>query len=91
MSKAQMIADIFDLQRRNKICNIRDCSKLPTKKITLFEENRITNDKRVLATVFLCNEHYSTKIPIFLTEINKQRETGKVIDKKVQDIGFLTY
>ena len=91
MSKAQIIADAFDLQRRNKLCNMRGCDKLPTKKVTILEENRITRDSRTLATLFLCSEHYATRVPLFLTEINKHRETGKVVEKKVQDIGFLTY
>jgi hypothetical protein len=91
MSKAEMIAEAFDLQRRSKLCNIRECGKLPTKRVTLFEENRITGDKKTLATICLCNEYYQTRIPLFLTEINKPIERGKVIEKKVQDMGFITH
>lgn len=91
MSKAQFIADTFELQRRSKLCNIRGCGKLPAKRVTLYEENRITRDRRPLATVYLCNEHYATRIPGFMTEINKLRETGRVIDKRVQDMGFITH
>ena len=91
MSKAQLIANTFELQRRSKLCNIHGCGKLPSKKVIIFEENRITRDSKALATVYLCNEHYSTRLPGFLTEINKLRETGKVVDKKVQEIGFITH
>lgn len=91
MFKAELIANAFDLQRRNKLCNIRGCPKLPSKRVTLFEENRISRDKKTLATIFLCTEHYGTKMPAFITEINKARETGKVVEKRVQDVGFITY
>ena len=91
MSRAQLIADAFDLQRRNKLCNIPGCGKPPAKRVTIFEENRISRNRKALATVYLCSEHYSTKIPTFLTEANMLRETGRVIDKKVQDIGLITY
>ncbi len=90
MNKAQIIADTFDLQRRSRLCNVRGCVKLPTKKVTLLEENRITRDTKPLATVYLCGEHYSTRMAGFLTEMNREKETGKVITKKVQDIGFIT-
>jgi hypothetical protein len=91
MSKAQLIADTFELQRRSKLCNIRGCGKPPSKKVTLYEENRITRDRRPLATIYLCSEHHATRIPGFMTEINRFRETGRVIDKKVHDIGFITH
>ena len=51
MSKAQIIADAFDLQRRNKLCNIRGCENIPAKRITIVEENRITKERKVLAMV----------------------------------------
>ena len=86
-----MIADAFDLQKRNKLCNIRGCGRAPTKKVTILEEDRIRKESRTLATLFLCTEHHETKMPIFITEMNKHRETGKVITKRVQDMGFVTY
>ncbi len=90
MSKAQVIAESFDLQRRNRLCNIPGCQKAPAKKVTLLEENRITRDSRILAVVCLCTHHYETRMPLFLTEINTEKETGKVVTKKVQEIGFVT-
>jgi hypothetical protein len=91
MSRAQLIADAFDLQRRSRLCNTPGCGKLPAKRVTIFEENRISGNRKPLATVYLCSEHYSTRVPVFLTEANRLRETGRVIDKKVQDIGLITY
>jgi hypothetical protein len=91
MSKAQLIAGTFELQRGSRLCNIRGCGNLPARKVTLFEENRINRERKPLAVVYLCNEHYSTRIPGFMTEINMLRETGRLIDKRVQDIGFITH
>jgi hypothetical protein len=91
MSKVQMIADAFDLQKRSRLCNIRGCDRLPTKRVALIEQDRITNNKKTIATLYLCSAHNETKIPLFLTEINKHREVGKMIVKSVQDIGLVTY
>lgn len=91
MSKAQLIAKTFDLQRRSRLCNITGCGRMPAKKVTLLEENRITTGSRVLVTLYLCSEHYSTRLPAFLMEINTLRETGKVIGKRVQEMGFITH
>ena len=91
MSRTQFTADMFDLQRRNKLCNIRGCEKLPTKRIGLFEENRISKERKAIATVYLCGGHNETRIPAFMTEINKRNDIGKLITKRVNDIGFVTY
>jgi hypothetical protein len=91
MPKARLIAETFDLQRRNKLCNIRGCGRLPTKKLTLFEENRITWKRKSLATLYLCAGHNETRVPGFLTEMNKHRRTGEMIGRSTQEMGFLTY
>lgn len=91
MSRTQLIADTFDLQRRNKLCNIGGCGKLPTKRISLFEEDRITRERKAIATVYLCSGHNETRVPAFMTEVNKHNGIGKLITKRVNDVGFLTY
>jgi hypothetical protein len=91
MSKARLIADSFELRKRNRICNMRGCGKLPTKRITLYDENRISREKKSIATIYLCSEHNETRMPAFMTEINTKKEVGKVVSKRVSDLGFLTY
>ena len=57
----------------------------------LFEEDRITRDKKTLATVYLCSQHNETRMPAFMTEINREKKVGKLVGKRVSDIGFVTY
>jgi hypothetical protein len=91
MSVMQAIADAFDLQRRSRLCNVSGCLSIPTKKVTLFEEARLTGKRKALATIFLCGQHYQTTMPLFLTEANTKAGPGKFIDKRVHEIGFITY
>ena len=91
MSKAKHIADSFELRKRNRICNMHVCGKLPTKRITLYDENRISREKKSIATIYLCSEHNETRMPAFMTEINLKKEVGRVVSKRVSDLGFLTH
>lgn len=91
MSKAELIAGAFDLQRRERLCNMEGCGRVPAMKVTLYEENMITRGSKALATVYLCREHHMSRMPGFMTEINGLRETGRIVESRVQDIGFRTH
>ena len=90
MPKMQLIADSFDLQRRDKLCNARGCGRLPSKQITILEEDRITNEKKSLVQLFLCTSHFREGMPPFMEKMNMLNETGKKTTTSVRDIGFVT-
>lgn len=91
MSRAQVIAEAFDLQRRKKLCNIKGCPRLPSKNLKIFDEDRVSGERTTLANVYLCNHHNETMIPGFMTKINEERILGKTVSRTVTDIGFVTY
>jgi hypothetical protein len=91
MSRAELIAEAFELQRMGKLCNVPECGKIPSKRVSLIEENRINSARRTIATIHLCNEHYSDKLASFLAEINKIRDPGTEIVKMAYDVGHVTY
>jgi hypothetical protein len=91
MLKAQVIAGSFDLQRRERLCNHMGCARPPSKMVNLFEENRITRQRRPLATIYLCLEHYSLRMPPFLAEMKRGMETGMAIGSSVKETGFVTF
>jgi len=47
--------------------------------------------KRELASIYFCTEHYDYNIGKFLNKLNNVCEKGKIIDKKVFDIGYVTH
>jgi len=92
MNKAGiLIINSFDLKKRNRSCNVQGCNKLPTKETIIIELDMMIKRKRELASIYFCTEHYDYNIGKFLNKLNNVCEKGKIIDKKVFDIGYVTH
>jgi len=92
MDKTEIyIINSFDLRKRNKSCNVQGCNKMPTKEAIIIESDMMLKSKRELASIYFCTEHYDYNIKRILKELNRICEKRKRIDKKVFDIGYITY
>jgi hypothetical protein len=91
MSKIEIIAGNFDLQKMGRLCNHPGCSRKPSRRVSVFDEDRVTGERKPIATVFLCSEHEETSLPAFLNEINQVKELGRIVTTSVHDIGYVTY
>jgi len=77
----------YDLRKLSKTCNYGDCKKLPSKEIIIVEEqNRMS---RELVAIYFCEEHHNRNINTVLEKL-KAASQGKV-EKRVSDIGYMTY
>ena len=85
------IINSFDLRKRHKSCNVQGCDKIPTKEAIIVESDLVLKRKRELASVYFCTEHYDYNIARVLNKLNTICEKGKIIDKKVFDIGYVTH
>jgi hypothetical protein len=86
-----LIINSFDIRKRDKSCNVHGCNKLPTKEAIIIESDMMLKRKRELASVYFCTLHYDHSIRSLLSRLNNVCEKGKIIDKKVFDIGYVTY
>jgi hypothetical protein len=81
--------DTFDLRKLSKTCNYRDCKKLPTKQAVILETD--SKSTREIVDLYFCAEHYNRNIRTIMEKLNALSEKGKFIEKKVFDIGYITY
>ncbi|MFH1364876.1 MAG: hypothetical protein ABIH52_04470 [Candidatus Aenigmatarchaeota archaeon] len=91
MSSATYLARNFDLVKGAKECNCLECSRMPTKEMVLLELDLTRNKHRELGTIYICSDHFSETSKKTLFDMNKLCKTGRIIDKKVFDIGYVTY
>lgn len=91
MSSASYLANNFNLRKGGKECNCSECNRMPSKEMVLFEMDLSRSKKRELGTVYMCSNHYPETSKKTLYEMNKTCKSGKIIDKKVFDIGYVTY
>ena len=87
----RFLADSFDLKKFNKNCNHKNCIKLPNKEILLYETDLITKEKKVVASLYLCTEHYNHISKVIVDKLNGIADKRWVIDKKEHDIGYITH
>ena len=90
MDMVSHISRSFDLKNFSRSCNFHGCNRLPTKEATIFEFDPKTKRKRDLVSLYFCAEHYNITIRKLMKDIRKI-ENGKVIDKRVFEIGYITH
>jgi hypothetical protein len=81
----------YDLRKLSKTCNYKDCQKLPSKEVIITETDGKSMKKKDLVSIYFCTEHYNRNIRAVIEKINNSSERGKLIEKKVFDIGYVTY
>lgn len=92
MQELELIANRFDLRKFKKTCNAKNCEKFPSKEIVFFELELKTLKKKELASVYLCSEHFKPEeLKELIVELNNICVKGKIIDRKVFEVGFITY
>ena len=57
----------------------------------MFEFDLRTLKKTELVSLYFCNEHYNHSLKETLKKLSEMCEKGKMIEKKVFDIGYVTY
>lgn len=88
--KAELIMKSFDIKKLNRSCNSPGCENPVMKEVGILEFDTRINRKRELVSLYLCNEHYSS-LEAFLEKLSSLCEKGKVIEKEVTEMGYLTY
>lgn len=79
----------YNLRKLSKTCNFGECAKLPSKETIILEVDG--KSKRELVAIYFCAEHYNKNMHQILEKLSSACEKGKFIDKKVFDIGYITY
>ncbi|MFH1978672.1 MAG: hypothetical protein ABIJ92_05080 [Candidatus Aenigmatarchaeota archaeon] len=86
-----LLSTVLDLRKRGNTCNIPQCEKMPVKEMVLIEHDKLKQRKREIATVYFCSDHCDKKPDEIVRRANVVAGKGKIIDKKVFDIGYITY
>jgi hypothetical protein len=85
-----LISRNFDLKNFSTNCNFRGCTRLPTKEAIISEFDPKTSHKRDLVSLYFCAEHYNSTIQNVIEEV-KRISDGKIVDKRVFEIGYVTH
>ncbi|MBN2042986.1 MAG: hypothetical protein JW754_04240 [Candidatus Aenigmarchaeota archaeon] len=81
----------YEIRRMRSRCNYGNCDKKPSKKLVLFELNRINETSRDLISLFLCTEHYEKTVQDLPDKLKPIKSQGKSIKGRVADIGLVTH
>jgi hypothetical protein len=91
MDTTSLILGKFELKKLSKTCNTRNCDKAPSKKAIITELDTKTAKKKDLVVLYFCNEHYNGSFKKFFNELINACKAGKIIDKRVFEIGYVTH
>ena len=80
-----MILENFDLKWLKRKCNFKGCKKRPMKDVLLFEIDRRTNTKIILASLYFCPGHCN-KIKPVIERLNAMCERWKCIKEETSEI-----
>jgi len=78
-----------NLRKISKACNFPSCRKLPSKQAMILEVSN--SGKKELVDLYFCEEHYDRNIQKILEKLTSACEKGALIEKRVFDIGYVTY
>jgi len=81
----------FDIMKLDRACNIHGCNRLPNKEAIIIEVDINLKRQRELARLYFCNDHYDLNIRTLMKEMSRLCEMGKVIDKKVFDLLYVSH
>ena len=91
MNHSWILAKNLDIWKMDKACNSQGCQKSPTKKVLIFQSNTITHEKKDLASLYFCTEHYNDKLIPIIQNLNEACGKRIKIFKKVKEIGYITH
>ena len=83
MSIFEMILEKFDIRKFNRICNEKECTHLPTKKIELYQYE-MKKGKKILASLHVCDLHFRDVVKT--VESIKIQNPKVIIDKDVAEL-----
>ncbi len=81
----------YEVRRMRSRCNHGNCEKKPSKKLTLFEFDRLSERSKDLISLFLCSDHYEKTIADLPNKLKPIKQFGKSIKGRVADIGLVTH
>ena len=90
MDTINLILREFDVRKLNRACNHKGCEKIPTKEMLIYETDFRNQRRKDLVSLYFCSKHYEVSKK-FLQKLAGVCEKGRVVDKKVFDIGYVTY
>ena len=61
------------------------------KEVTLYETDLITKERKSVASLYFCTEHYNSTSKTITDSLNEIANKRWVIGKKAYDIGFITH
>ena len=87
----EFLVEKFELRKMDRFCNTNGCMRKPMKQVLIEETDIISSEKKELVSLFFCNDHYRGFLSESLNEMNGLRSPGKVLGKKVIEIGYVTF
>jgi hypothetical protein len=91
MDQTEAIASRFDLKKLARCCNFAGCQSRPAVEVLLFEKDAITEKRKDLASLYLCGEHYRTRLAELMRCLEKDRRPGKTNGFEVFSVGYASW
>ena len=91
LDSSWVLAKILDIWKMSRACNQIGCMKAPTKKITVAGRSILTKEKRELASIYFCTEHYNNGLQPIINTLKDACSKEIKIEKTVKEIGCITH
>jgi hypothetical protein len=91
MQCSWVITENLEIGKMARACNFSGCMKAPTKKITLSGRSVLTREKRDLASIYFCTEHYNKELRPITEKLRNACGKQIKIEKTVKEIGYITH
>jgi hypothetical protein len=89
--QSRLLLESFDLRKLDRSCNFRGCDRHPSREILLQETNIITKERKEMASLYFCSEHYNDVSGDITVRLNEVADKRWVVGKKEYDVGFITH
>jgi hypothetical protein len=89
--QSEFITHMFELKNLDRVCNHRGCQKPPAKEILLYETDIILKERKEMASLYLCREHYNNTTKDITASLNEIAHKRYIVGKKEFDMGVITH
>ncbi len=91
MDPLNYILTNYEIRKLSKTCNFIGCDKFPSKEIlvSVYDSKKVKSKE--LVSLYLCSKHFEIVEKTLVDELAKLCEEGKIVQKRVFDVGFITH
>ena len=89
--QSRLLLENFDLRKLDRQCNFRGCERHPSREILLHETNIITKERKEMASLYFCTEHYNDISGSITDRLNEIADKRLVVGKREYDVGIVTH